>query len=536
MKKTILFLLFITSFVGYSQEDAWVYFTDKPDSAAFLSNPISMLTQRSLDRRAAQNIPLDILDVPIHQPYYDQIFTSNGISLLAKSKWLNCVHVRGLQADINALLALSFVDHIVFADNSLNIKMANPHQIVPVNKTLETQVTFNYGNSYNQLHMLNGHLLHQQNFTGTGKVIAVLDAGFPGVDTAQPFERLFANNAILGGYDFVNKSNNFYTGYSHGTLVLSCMGGFTDGQLVGTAPDANYYLYITEDVNSENPVEESNWVEAAEEADRVGADIITSSLGYFGYDNPAYSHTYNQMTGNIAFASKGANIAFSRGIVCVASAGNSAQTADPHIGVPAEATHVLAIGAVKFDETYASFSSIGPSFDGRVKPDVCAQGQASVLSDTSGNIITASGTSFSGPIMAGMIASFWQAVPNLTNQQVVDFVRQSADRYTTPNAQFGYGIPDFQLAINNVALGTKTNISNGFSIYPNPTNDNINVAVPNDLLNSKISFYNTLGQVVLEKNINQLVTNILLNSLNSGIYMYKLENELVSKSGKIIKN
>ena len=192
---------------------------------------------------------------------------------------------------------------------------------------------------------------------------------------------------------------------------------------------------------------------------------MQSILEQVGIGN--YSHTYSQMTGNQAFASRGANIAFTRGIVVIASAGNSGATADPYVGVPGEATNVLAIGAVKADETYATFSSIGPSFDGRVKPDIMAQGQAAVVSNTSGAIVTANGTSFSGPIMAGMITSFWSAVPNLTAAEVVQFVKQSADRYTVPTNQFGYGIPDFQLALTN-ALNAQNFDNEVFSIYPNP--------------------------------------------------------------------
>ena len=539
MKKNLLFLFLISSFFVFSQEqDAWVYFKNKPDANVFLANPLSMLTQRSLDRRTNQNISLDIKDVPIHQPYYDQIASSTGIVIKAKSKWLNCVHVRGTQSDINALISLESVDRVDFADQSINgsrgIAVIRP--LNPVNKVLETQTNFSYGNSANQIEMLNGHLLHQQNFTGSGKIIAVLDAGFPGVDTAQPFQRLFDNNLILGGYNYVDRISNVYTQNSHGTLVLSIMGGFVDGQLVGTAPDASYYLYITEDADTENPIEESNWVEAAEEADRVGVDIITSSLGYFGYDNPAYSHTYEDMIGDKAFISRGANIAFSRGIICVASAGNNAQTFEPHVGLPAEALNVLAIGAVKNDETYASFSSIGPSFDGRIKPDVAAQGQSTTIATPSGNLSgNGNGTSFSGPIMAGMIASFWQSVPTLTNQQVVDFVKQSADRFSNPNAQFGYGIPDFQAALNNV-LGIQNNTKSNFLLSPNPANSIINVSFPNELKEAKISFFNAVGQIILEKNISEQYNVLNIENLNSGIYFYKIQNVFFSQSGKIIKN
>lgn len=534
MKKIIFLLVIFSSITAFSQEDAWVYFNGKPNSASYLSNPLTMLTQRALDRRTAQNIPLTISDVPIYQSYIDQVVAATGITVMAKSKWLNCLHIRGTQSDINALAALSFVNHIHFADNSLNLKMVSPKTIQPVNKIMDVQTTFNYGTSLNQIQMLNGHLLHQQNYTGTGKIIAVLDAGFPNVNTAQPFQRLLTNNQILGGYDFVNKSTNFYTGNSHGTLVLSTMGGYKDGFLVGTAPDAGYYLFITEDVASENPVEESNWVEAAEEADRLGVDIITSSLGYFSFDNPAYGHTYSDMTGNLAFASQGANIAFSKGIVVVASAGNEGATSEPHVGVPAEALHVLAIGAVKANRLYATFSSIGPSYDGRIKPDITAQGQNSVLSDISGNIVTASGTSFSGPIMAGMIASFWQAVPSLTNQQVVDFVKQSADKYINPNMQYGYGIPDFQLALNTVLAVDNFNKSE-FVVYPNPVQEHISISFPNGFESANLTLFTTLGQVVLDQKITNQNASLLLNNLNSGMYLYKIQSNSYSQSGKIIK-
>lgn len=537
MKKIVVFLFLVSSLVGFSQEDAWVYFKDKPNSATYLSNPLTMLTQRALDRRTNQGIALDIKDVPIYQPYIDEIIASTGITVKAKSKWLNCLHIRGAQADINALKLLSSVLRVDFADKSLNVsglKTKAKLKFKPVNKTLQTLISFNYGSSANQIQMLNGHLLHQANYTGTGKIIAVLDAGFPGVDTAQPFQRLISSSSILGGYDYVNKSTNFYTGNSHGTLVLSTMGGFTDGQLVGTAPDAKYYLFITEDTASENPVEESNWVEAAEEADRLGVDIITSSLGYFGFDNPAYGHTYSDMTGNSAFASQGANIAFSKGIFVVASAGNEGATAEPHVGVPAEALNVLGIGAVKADGTYAAFSSIGPSFDNRVKPDVMAQGNPAVLSDTAGNISTASGTSFSGPILAGMVACLWQALPGKTNAQIKQLITQSADRFTLPTTEYGYGIPDFSLALSNGSLVSAFS-KNDFIVYPNPTTDSISIALPEGFDSKTFAIYTVLGQKVLEKKISSQSTTISLESLTAGIYFYEIESNNFSKSGKIIK-
>ncbi len=535
-KLAVLILLFV-SLLGFSQEDAWVYFNDKPDAATQLNSPLNFLTQRALDRRANQGISLSEQDVPIYQSYIDQVTASNGITVMAKSKWLNCLHVTGSVDNINALLLLPFVNHIHFADNSLNLKRPMSRIISPVNKQLDVQANFNYGTSANQIEMLNGHLLHQAGYTGTGKIIAVLDSGFINVNSTAPFQRLFANNQILGGYNYVSRSEDVYSLHNHGTMTLSCMGGYVDGQLVGTAPDAQYYLFVTEDVSQESPVEESYWVEAAEEADRLGADVISTSLGYYEFDNPNYGHTYSDFTGDTAFASKGANIAFSKGMIVVASAGNSGASGEPlnHVGVPAEANNVLAVGAVKSDESYAEFSSVGPSFDGRIKPDVMAQGQASTVANASGNVQAASGTSFSCPIMAGMIASFWQAIPWATNQEVIQFVKQSADRFVNPDNIFGYGIPDFQQALNMAQLSVSQNSPKQFSVYPNPAENQISVSFPVGINEVKIVLFNVLGQKIFEKRITS-ESAISLQDLNSGIYTYKIETSSLVQSGKIIKN
>jgi len=541
MRKIFVILFFVLGIHGYSQEDAWVYFTDKPNAQFYFDNPLEMLSQRALDRRVNQNIAIDIKDVPIHQPYVDQIIATAGIVVKAKSKWFNALHVRGAVADIQNLTSLSFVDRVYYANKNLNVsgrKELKPQPLVAnsSNRVQETNVNFSYGSSGNQVQMLNAHLLHQQDYTGNGKIIAVMDAGFPGVNTAAPFQRLRNNSQILGGYNFVDKNDAIYTRNSHGTLVLSTMGGYAEN-LVGTAPDAKYYLFITEDINSENPVEESNWVEAAEVADSLGVDIITTSLGYFAYDNPSYSYSYADMNGTTSYISKGADIAFSRGMVCVVSAGNSgASLLNPYISVPADAVNVLAIGAVKSDKSYATFSSIGPSSDGRVKPDVAAQGQASVVSDPNGVITTASGTSISEPIVSGAIASLWQAIPWATNQQIVNFVKQSADRFANPTPQYGYGIPDFQLALNTANLSVGENSKPKFLVYPNPVSNNLFVSFPNGTEEAKLIFYNALGQNVFEKTVYSSEESISLETLNPGIYFYKIESASFAQTGKIIKN
>jgi hypothetical protein len=538
MKKLILLLVIIFSTSIYSQEDAWIYFNAKPNAQTFFDNPLSELSQRSVDRRTTQNINLDIKDAPMHQPYIDQIAATEGIVVLAKSKWFNALHIQGAEETIRALESLSFVDRVDFANRLLNNPLRNAvpqKKIKKVNKQFETEVVFNYGNSGNQIEMLNGHLLHQQNYTGTGKIIAVMDGGFPGVNTASTFSRLRNNNQILGGYDYVNRSTDFYSGLSHGTLVLSTMGGFKDNELVGTAPDASYYLFITEDGANEWPLELSLWVEAAEEADRLGVDIINTSLGYTEFDNPNYNFTYADMNGTSTYISKGLDIAFSRGMVCVNSAGNSGNDPWFYISAPADAINALTIGAVNASGIIAGFSSHGPSSDGRVKPDVVAQGQQSVLSSANGNITTASGTSFSGPITAGMVACLWQALPNATNSEIMQMIKESASIFSNPTSELGYGIPDFNLALNNALLKLNAVDKRKFVVYPNPATDSVSISFPTEFDKATIFIYNAIGQLMGSKELSGENRSVALDAFSSGMYWYQIESNKTFQSGKISK-
>lgn len=532
MRYNFTFLLFFVSFAIFAQEEAWVYFNAKPNAQAFFSNPLSELSQRALDRRTNQNIVLDLTDAPLETSFVNQIKSSTGITVMAQSKWLNALHIRGTQANINALKALSFVTKVEFADKSLNTtaKKVSEAKTSQTFDKLKTTVDYSYGNSANQIQMLNGQVLHQQNFTGEGKIIAVLDAGFPGVNTAQPFENLRNNNRILGGYDFTTRNDNFYTGDDHGTLVLSTMGGYKENALVGTAPNASYYLFITEIDAVENPVEESLWVEAAERADALGVDIITTSLGYFGdRTEPRYNHTYSDMNGITTFISRGAEIAFSKGILVLASAGNEGNTTEKHVGSPADAVSVLAIGAVTAAKVKSSFSSIGPSYDNRIKPDVMAQGSAATVANANGSIGTADGTSFSCPIMAGMAASLWQAFPTKTNKEIRQMILASADRYTTPDTNYGYGIPNF-----GSTLGTQTFLSTSdFLVYPNPTKSNISFLFDNET--ASVSIYSLLGQKLIEKQITNQNPVLSVEGLTNGLYFYTFDAGSLHKTGKIIK-
>lgn len=528
MKKLVLLFVFFGLNVT-AQEDAWVYLADKPDTEFYLNNPLEMLSQRALDRRVAQNIPLSPQDVPVYPSYIDQIESAAGIEVMAHSKWLNALHVRGSQAEVQALLNLSFVTAVDFADHSLNDSgRVLAGKLSSVSKSMDVQIDFPYGNSANQIEMLSGHLLHQQNYTGAGKIVAVLDAGFPGVNTLDPFARLRDNNLILGGYNFPDQDENIYSRSNHGTLVLSTMGGYVENQLVGTAPDASYYLFITEDVNSENPVEESYWVEAAEMADSLGVDVINSSLGYFIYDNPAYSYSYADMDGNTGFASRGATIAVEKGMAVVVSAGNSGNSSNPNINVPSDAENILCVGAVNPSGQYVSFSSIGPSADNRVKPDVMAQGQQSVVANTSGNVVTGSGTSFASPILAGMVTSLWQAVPELTATQLMQAVRESAHLYDNPNPQYGYGIPNFQDALDAALTVASFDKAEG-KVFPNPFSSGFSLTAES----GNLTIFDALGRTVSSEFV--VPGKVFGQGLQSGLYYYRWTDGRLVKSGKIIR-
>ena len=525
MKKLSLLFLLIYINAQAQIEDAWVYFNAKENISYYFNHPLTMLTQRALDRRAAQGIIIDTLDVPISQNFIDQISAVSGITVMAKSKWLNAIHVRGTETDIRNLKPnFSFIDSIDFANH--NLASARTASTEANSNKWDTEILYNYGGSLNQVQMLGVDALHQQDYTGSGKIIAVIDAGFTNVNTIAAFSQLYANNQILGTYDFVDREEDVYTDHYHGTMVLSTIAGFVDGEIVGTAPDAQFYLFRSEDAATENPVEESYWVEAAEEADRLGVDIISTSLGYTTYDNPDYSHTYSELDGQTAFMTRGAEIAFSRGMIVVNAAGNSGSSPWHYISVPADAPSVLAVGAVDTNETITGFSSWGPSADGRVKPDVCAKGGGATVVNTAGNVQAASGTSFACPIMSGAIASLWQAFPNKTNTEIVQLVKESAHLYATPNDHEGYGIPNFA-QIMNVAQHENRD----FMIYPNPTLENIHFLVLNNDLNISVLLFDASGRLIIKTSIDATHHNIDISHLSMGTYILKTPQ----KSYKIVK-
>ncbi len=547
----------VTSFLNtFSQtEDAWVFLKDKPNATTFLQNPTTILSQEALERRANLGIALDEKDVPIHLDYYNQLKNEDNIVILGKSKWLNAIHIQGTVSQINNLpSSFTFIASIEFANKSLNVNSKKRGKKVVANhhhKFSNTLTDFNYGSAENQIKMLKGDKLHQQGLTGKNQIIAVIDAGFPNVNTLAAFQRIRENNQILGGYNFADRNTNFYTRDSHGTHVLSSIAGYIQDEFVGTAPDAKFYLFISEIAESETVLEETLWVEAAERADSLGVDVINTSLGYTTYDNPNHSHTYADMDGKTTFISRGAEIAASRGILVVNSVGNSGNDSWKYLGAPADAPSVIAVGAVNSSGNITSFSSFGPTSDNRIKPEIVAQGLgAAIINYTTGSTSTSNGTSFSSPIMAGLIACLnqnevfnWALKSLKTNTNFNTLLKfslfESADRYENPDNQYGYGIPNFENALN-LYIGSTGTVNDNFisdlEIYPNPVKNTFKIiSKTQSLVDYQIRIYSVVGKKVFEKN-NLISQKINISSLNKGLYFLKLFNGKQSKIVKIIKN
>lgn len=520
---------------AFAQEEAWVYLADKPGATEALQNPITILTQQAINRKVAQGVAIDVRDVPVSEDYIAQIKAQPGIMVLAKSKWFNSLYVSGMQSSIEALGALPFVASVHFANHNLDRqgRAASPNDKFELEETL---VDFNYGSAQNQVEMLNLNVLHEQDFTGNGIVIAVLDAGFPNVNTMGAFQRMRDNNRLLDGYDFVNRTNDIYayTGSNHGTKVLSTMSGYIPDSYVGTAPDASYYLFRTENAAIESPVEESYWVEAAERADSLGVHIINTSLGYNTFDNPNYDYTVNDMDGNTTFISRGANIAAEKGILVVGSAGNLGNNIWQIVSAPADSDGVFTIGAVDEAGNYAWFSSRGSSVQPTHKPDVVAMGLGAAVINENNNIVYNNGTSFSSPIIAGAMACLMQALPGTDINQLKQLVRMSASQYQTPDYFLGFGIPDFATALNS-ALSVQEQVDDSIKFYPNPVIDMLYIHHFGVSQNVLINIFDLTGKLVLHKENSASNIPFDVSGLVTGIYFMEIKTGIRTHVFKLIK-
>ncbi|MEP6583147.1 MAG: S8 family serine peptidase, partial [Ginsengibacter sp.] len=519
MNKICLIILTLFSFATQSPAQFTKYiirFKDKAGTPFSITDPSKFLSARSIQRRVKQTIAIDETDLPITPSYIDSVRLAGNVTILDKSKWLNQVCIETTDA-----IALAKISNMSFVINSQPLMRPVGVQS-PFNNKFNEQIDsiaspysvtgtadfYSYGNSTQQIHIHEGEYLHNKGFHGEGMLLAILDAGFYHYLTLPAFDSVRNGNQVAETYDYVNNEISVDEDHPHGMQCFSIIGGNIPGQLVGSSPKATFYLYRTEDAATESPVEEQYWAAAAERADSIGVDVISTSLGYNTFDNPAFNHTYNDMDGNTTIITRAADLAAKKGMIVLAAAGNDGNSSWHFITAPADADSIVTVGAVNSSGIPAGFSSYGPSSDGRVKPTVASIGVATALSSSGGAIGAGNGTSFATPNMAGLITCLWQAFPEFSNMEIIQAVEKSSSIYNNPDDRIGYGIPNFRIAYDDLnqqridktmtsILGNKT-----IKVFPNPFKSNFSVIIkPTISGTGTFALYTGKGQLLLLKSI-----------------------------------
>lgn len=547
MKKLVIVcFLLVTALSSYSQDRYIIFLKDKANTPYQLNNPSAFLTARAIARRTNMNITIDSADIPVNSSYVSSIANS-GAKILNRSRWFNTVTVQADTTQVIAIGALNFVDSYVkvFGANLHKGKITKNKFDEPSFEQLPLQKSRSlgsYGGALNQTQMIGADALHAAGYTGKNSVIAVIDAGFFNADIHPAFDSMRIQNRLLGTWNFSDNTANVYGFSNHGTSVLSCIGALVPDSMIGTAPHASFYLLRSEEEATEYEVEEYNWAAAAEFADSVGADVINSSLGYTEFDAKSQNHTYADMNGNTAVVTLAAKMANNKGVLVVNSAGNSGNDSWFFVGAPADAEEVFTIGALNPQGSIAGFSSNGPTSDGRIKPDVSAQGAPAYLARP-GNLSygTGSGTSFSSPIMAGFSACAFELYktshPHAKPADVKAWIKQYSDRASLPNNQYGFGIPDGGKLLLNASVESTS--KNKYKIYPNPSNNTIYIDVNNG--NNRmwdLQICDPLGKVLYSNSFStiDLMMGIEIPAnISRGFYIISVSTENDSFKQVIIK-
>ncbi len=497
-----------------------VCFRDKGENSISGFTPGELLSERAVRRREKAGIPVpDISDIPVSAGYIDQI-SALGFRLHCTSKWINSALFKTeTPADINDILNLPFV---------LNVKTVKiPGTKSQFSDKLDFSFKLDDPMVYNRsISLINGLLLHYSGFNGKDILIAVLDGGFLYTDNASSLVDLRNRKGIKSTYDFVSNTRFVYDYNSHGTSVLSVIAGSIPGVIEGTAPGADFLLLRTEDTSSEFPVEEDYWAAGAEFADSAGADIVSSSVGYNVFDDPSMNYKYSDLDGKTAFITRAAGIAASKGIMVFNSAGNERNNVWIHIIAPADGVHVVAVGAVDGNNLISSFSSSGPSADGRIKPDNTAMGVSIPVQLNQNTIAGANGTSFSCPVLSGITACLMQAVPNAINDEIIRVLHSSGDRFQRPDSLYGYGTPDM---INALAKLQETYVripDNESVVSPNPSTGDIEITFRVPPENLVIEIYSLPGKSIFKKNYPGYAGRTIriseLQNREEGLYLVRL--------------
>jgi serine protease AprX len=537
MKITVI-LVICFPFSFFSQNSSfWISFTDKNNSRYSVNQPSQFLSQKSIERRANAGISILTNDLPVNETYIDSILVSGDFDLLKASKWFNAIAITTDDtASLSTILNYSFVSNVVQVKSLKKDKIIDKFDDISITKNeinLLSIPHYPYGYSYNQLALHEADKMQDLGFRGQEMHIAIIDAGFFRANELDALEDVFNEGRILSTRDFVNGGESVYEDHQHGTMVLSVIAGSIDGEFKGTAPMASFHLLRSEDVASETLLEEYNWIAAAEYADSVGVDIINTSLGYTTFDDSLQNHVYSDLDGNTTVIAKAADIAASKGILLCISAGNSGASPWQYISTPADADSVLTVAAVDSNGTYAFFSSVGPASDNDIKPNVASVGwNTYLISPFTGEVIQGNGTSFSAPMMTGMVACLWQSLPNKTNIEIMRLIEESSSQFSSPDSLLGYGVPNVFKAYSQ---------ETGF-VYSHPREDLIEdifpipvIDVVNIIFVSKVSqgvvirLYSEKGDLIVSasdtvlQGKNQLVLS-QLNVLPSGNYIIEVQS------------
>jgi serine protease AprX len=459
-------LIIIAGVFCFGQTKKVVFLKDKNLSPFSLSDPAIYLSEKAIARRARYKIPIDSTDLPVNPQYILEIGKLNNVRILGSSKWLNALIIECNDSiSLTRLNSLPYVQST--ADIALRTTQSSHRKWHNENSSRSTKrlsnnssrvaSAMNYGASAEQISIHNGQLLHLLGAKGEGMMIAFMDAGYNEYDKNRFLKSVIEENRIVSARDFYTLDNDVNDN-NHGLLCLSAVAASIPGEYIGSCPNANYLLLRTEDATSEQIIEEYMWGIGAEYADSCGADVLSSSVGYTTFDNPLQNHKYEELDGNTTIVTRMADLAAKKGILVVTSAGNEGLSSWKYIGAPADGDSVFTIGAIDLNKQIAGFSSFGPSSAGSIKPDIVSIGLSTALIGTNQSVIYSSGTSFSTPNIAGLITCLWQLFPDLNNQQIMEFIRKSADRYTNPDERYGYGIPDMVKAMELI-LQTKVRSS-----------------------------------------------------------------------------
>lgn len=549
IRKNLSFLvLCLLVFFGQAQPplNYAITFSDKANSSFSIDHPEAFLSSRAIERRQKQNIPVTFSDLPITPMYKDSVLKVKSIRFLSQSKWFNTLFVEIQDTSVLVKLSLyPFIASIERLPGTADKKAAEVRKKLEILEGNEEGLTAaDYGRGYNQIAMLNGTFLHGLGYSGQNMLIAVIDAGFTGAPEMPALSRLWKEGRVLATYDFVAKQQDVFDHGTHGTYVLSTMAAWQPGTLIGTAPEASYLLLRSEDGGGEYLAEEYFWVAAAEMADSAGADVVNTSLGYSTFDDADQDHAYADMDGNTTFITRGADMAASKGMLVINSAGNSGNADWYYITAPADGDSVLTVGAVGPDRQYASFSSKGPSYDGRIKPNVAAQGSSAVFAGLEGGAFSGSGTSFSSPILAGMAACLWQAHPEASNMDIYRAIEASGDHFLTPDPFTGHGIPDFGLAHLKLLNIKEKYLKEGIVLaaLPNPFSGRLYVYLgTRSAENAEITLTDMAGRKVYERDHGlradeeQLINLGDLSFLPAGVYLLRVETGNGVRVEKVVK-